>query len=200
MFLHVLWVRYIHIKGVKCVVDQDSKLSMSSSNRRQLSFSLLEERVRWYMNLITPIRCSHWPLWLTPISSTSIYPLWSSSSFLPLSISSLSRISIGVLNKTDLSDLPKGFRSWQITKLFTLHRLLHSFVILSSSSPLVHTNVSGGFCQRGWWCMINSAFISSHITAAFAFHQEQSVSRRASGGEDVISGTDKIRYQHCLGL
>lgn len=88
------------------MVDPGSIRSISTSNERQLSSSLWEERVGWYMNLITPIRSPHWPLWR---SSSSISPLYSSSSssFLPLSISSFSPISCSVLNKTNRSDLPK---------------------------------------------------------------------------------------------
>lgn len=94
------------------MVNSGSIQSISSSNGRQLSSFLLEERVGWYMNLITPIRSPHWPLWLTPLSSSSIFPLWSSSSsssssFLPLSISSLSPISCSVLKQDESLWSPK---------------------------------------------------------------------------------------------
>lgn len=175
------------------MVDPGSIRSISTSNERQLSSSLWEERVGWYMNLITPIRSPHWPLWR---SSSSISPLYSSSSssFLPLSISSFSPISCSVLNKTNRSDLPKRLQI--LTDCQAVHSPLTSpffchffFFLHHSSGPY---KCQWWFLLAGWWCMINSAFISSHLTIAFAFHQEQSVSTQALRGKDVISGSSIV--------
>lgn len=118
---------------------------------------------------------------------------------LPLSISLLSH---------QLWHIKQGESFWSPKRLqiLTDYQAVHSpptspffchFFLLLSSGPY---KCQRWFLSAGWWCMINSAFISSHLTVAFAFHQEQSVSTQASRGKDVISGIDNIVYQYCLGL
>lgn len=155
MASHILWVRYISIREVSLWSTQAAYHLSGAANGRQLSSFLLEERVGWYMNLITPIRSPHWPLRLTPLSSSSIFPLWySSSSSLPLPSSltplyfltfshQLQRIKTGRISliSQKASD-PDRLPSCSLSTGFSI--LLSFFPF---STPLVHTNVSGGFCQ-----------------------------------------------------